>query len=177
MEAATTLTKRENQFIHMSFVKKDFKECLQAIEKQLHECNGQSEYALYVKGLILRQRGKIRESLPIFQAALHLNRRNVNNLKQVGQTLFLMGRHREAMEVLDKALDIQSEDRTIWYCKGLCAKFLGEYDEAVEYLKTSNSILQSEKAFLACRCIEVTRGNRRSARVLRRGRRNVPGKH
>ena len=149
MEAATTLTKRENQFIHMSFVKKDFKECLQAIEKQLHECNGQSEYALYVKGLILRQRGKIRESLPIFQAALHLNRRNVNNLKQVGQTLFLMGRHREAMEVLDKALDIQSEDRTIWYCKGLCAKFLGEYDEAVEYLKTSNSILQSEKAFLA----------------------------
>ena len=149
MEAVTTLRQRANQFIHMSYVKKDFKECLQAIEKQLHECNGQSEYALYVKGLILRQRGKIEESLPIFQAALHLNRQNVNNLKQVGQTLYLLGKHREAMDVLDQASDIQGEDRAIWYCKGLCAKFLGEYDDAVEYFKTSNSILQSEKAFLA----------------------------
>ena len=72
----------------------------------------------------------------------------MNNLKQVGQTLYLLGKHREAMDVLDQASDIQGEDRYL-VLQGLCAKFLGEYDDAVEYFKTSNSILQSEKAFLA----------------------------
>lgn len=140
---------RMNHYIHTCYVRQDFRECLSAIEQSLRETSGQSEYPLYIKGLILRQRGKIEESLPIFQAALFLNPKNINNIKQVGQTLYLMGKYKEALEVFEEASDVNSEDRAVWYCKGVCCKYLGDYDEAIENFKTSNSILQSEKAFTA----------------------------
>jgi Bardet-Biedl syndrome 4 protein len=145
----STVRMRANHYIHMCYIRQDYRECLSAIERVLHECNGQSEYPLYIKGLILRQRGKIEESLPVFQAALFLNPKNVNNLKQVGQTLYLMGKHREALEVFEQASDMYSEDRAIWYCKGLCCKLLHDYDDAIEHFKTSNSILHNEKSFMA----------------------------
>ena len=140
---------RMNHYIHSCYVRQDFRECLSAIEQSLRETSGQSEYPLYIKGLILRQRGKIEESLPIFQAALFLNPKNINNIKQVGQTLYLMAKYREALDVFEEASAWNSEDRAIWYCKGICCKYLGDYEEAIENLKTSNSILQSEKAFMA----------------------------
>ena len=122
---------RMNHFIHLSFVRKEYRECLEAIETCLQESGGQSEYPLYIKGLIMRQRGKVEDSLPIFQAALFLNPKNINNVKQVGQTLYLMGKYKEALEVFEEATSLNSEDRAVWYCKGLCCKFLTEYDEAV----------------------------------------------
>ena len=147
--AESILRNRQNHHIHACFVRKEYRECLGAIESCLQEVGGQSEYPLYIKGLIMRQRGKIEDSLPIFQTALFLNPRNINNVKQVGQTLYLLGKYKEALEVFEEATDLNSEDRAVWYCKGLCCKFLGDLDEAVENFKTSNSILQSEKTFMA----------------------------
>ena len=51
--------------------------------------------------------------------------------------------------MFEEASDVHSEDRAVWYCKGVCCKYLGDYDEAIENFKTSNSIFQSEKAFIA----------------------------
>jgi Bardet-Biedl syndrome 4 protein len=64
----STLRQRQNHYIHSCFIRNDYRNCLQAIEAQLHACNGQSEYPLYIKGLIMRQQGRIEESLTIFQA-------------------------------------------------------------------------------------------------------------
>ena len=44
------------------------------------------EYPLYVKGLILRSRGKIQESLTLFSSATCLNPHNTANLKQASVT-------------------------------------------------------------------------------------------
>jgi acyl-CoA synthetase (AMP-forming)/AMP-acid ligase II len=41
--------------------------------------------------------------LTTFQAALCLNPTNVNNLKQVGRSLYLLGKHNTALEVFDEA--------------------------------------------------------------------------
>ena len=57
--------------------------CLKTIDQQLKDCRGMSEYPIYVKALIKRQRGEINESLQLFQAATCLNPHNVANLKQV----------------------------------------------------------------------------------------------
>ncbi len=69
-------------------------------------------------GLILRHQGRIEESLNNFQAALCLNPMNINNLKQVGRSLYLLGKHKTALEAFDEAEQLNSEDREIWHNKG-----------------------------------------------------------
>ena len=73
------------------------------------DCRGLSEYPIYVKALIKRQRGEIAESLQLFQAATCLNPHNVANLKQVGRSLYLLGRHKAALDVYEEALKLGSE--------------------------------------------------------------------
>lgn len=77
------LREKVNWLIHHQYVRQDYDICLKTIEEHLKECQGLSEYPIYVKALIKRQRGEIAESLQLFQAATCLNPRNVSNLKQV----------------------------------------------------------------------------------------------
>lgn len=128
--------------------------------------NGQSEFPLYVKGwrfdlifpyynsyhvflsaLILRQQGRIDESLTTFQAALCLNPLNVNNLKQVGRSLYLIGKHKTALDVFEEAELLASEDRDIWHNKGMCYLYLKQYDKAIECFETANSIQRHEVTY------------------------------
>ena len=74
---------KRNWYIGLLYVRQEYSECLVVIEDQLRECGGLCEYPLYVKALILRQRGKIQESLTLFQSATCLNPGNIANLKQV----------------------------------------------------------------------------------------------
>ena len=143
----STLRQRQNHYIHSCFVKNDYRECLKTIESQLHICNGQSEYPLYIKGLIMRQQGRIEESLTIFQAALCLNPVNINNIKQVGQSLYLLGKHKEALGVFEEAERINSEDRMIWHSKGMCYRFLKQKAMAIECFETANGIQKHERTF------------------------------
>eukprot|EP01031_Cornospumella_fuschlensis_P042904 gene42904-52423_t len=130
--AKSTARERLNAYIHILYTKKDFNECLRKIEEQLKATQGQSEYALYAKALILRHKGRIEESLTTFQAALCLNPVNVANLKQVGRSLYLLGKHKMAIEVFDEAEKLSSEDRDIWHNKGLCYLYMKQYDKALE---------------------------------------------
>eukprot|EP01038_Epipyxis_sp_PR26KG_P013114 gene13114-17578_t len=143
----STSRERLNAYIHMCYTKKDFNECLRKIEEQLKATNGQSEYPLYIKALILRQQGRIEESLTTFQAALCLNPMNVNNLKQVGRSLYLLGKHKTALDVFDEAEQLNSEDREIWHNKGMCHLYLKQYDKALECFDTANSIQRNEITF------------------------------
>lgn len=59
------------------------------IKERLSESNGQCEYALYVQALILRQEGRIQESLECFQTCSLINAQNPNNLKQVARSLLV----------------------------------------------------------------------------------------
>jgi len=143
----STLRERQNYYIHACFIHNDFRECMKTIENQLHLCNGQSEYPLYIKGLIMRQQGRIEESLTIFQAALCLNPVNINNLKQVGQSLYLLGKHREALNVFEEAEKLNSEDRMVWHSKGICYHYLKQYETAIECFETANGIQKHERTF------------------------------
>lgn len=94
---------RQNWLVHMLYVRQEFDACLKVVEEALRESQGMSEYPIYIKALIKRQRGEIQESLQLFQAATCLNPRNVCNLKQVGRSLYLLGRHKAAIDVYDEA--------------------------------------------------------------------------
>ena len=94
--------------------------------------------------LILRQQGRIEESLTSFQAALCLNPTNVNNLKQVGRSLYLLGKHKVALDVFDEAEQLNSEDREIWHNKGMCYLYLKQYENSLNSFETANSIQRSD---------------------------------
>jgi tetratricopeptide (TPR) repeat protein len=116
----------QNQRIHDLFVRKNYKECLEAIETQVKKFEGTSEYPLYVKGLILRQEGKIQESLLTFEKVVELNPVSLDNLKQVGKTYMLLGRFKEAIDNFDQAIQLQTDPD--WEClhnKAMCLQQLG----------------------------------------------------
>jgi len=99
----------------------------------------------------MRHQGRIDESLTTFQAALCLNPCNVNNLKQVAQSLYLLGlpfywcyymvfysstllvkfsiiltkgKHKNALDVYEEAERLSPEDRDIYHNRGMCYLYL-----------------------------------------------------
>lgn len=69
---------------------------------------------------------------------------NVNNLKQVGRSLYLLGKHKTALDVFEEAEQLNSEDREIWHNKGMCYLYLKQYDKSLECFELANSIQRNE---------------------------------
>ena len=138
---------RRNARIHHLYVRHDHKECLELCEEVLAEFDGMCEYPIYVKALIKRQRGRIQESLQLFQAATALNPHNVDNLKQVGRSLYLLGKHKAAVDVYDEAAKIASEDWEIWHNKGLCFMHMQQYGASIDCFRQANEIARHDTTY------------------------------
>ena len=102
---------QHNWRIAQLYARNEFDECLAVVEKALTASNGLNEYPLYVKALITRQRGEIQQALELFQDATCLNPSNVRNLKQVGHSLYLLGKHKAALGVYEQARSLSAELR------------------------------------------------------------------
>ncbi len=146
--APSVVRQKANHYIHLLYTRKQYDECCRVIEQQLVESKGLSEYPIFVKALIKRQRGEIKQSLELFQAATCLNPQNVSNLKQVGRSLFLLGKHEAAIGVYDDALGLGIDDWEIWHNRGLCYKLLKDYDEAEDSFRNANAIQRHSATFL-----------------------------
>ncbi|CAN0041747.1 unnamed protein product [Ectocarpus sp. 6 AP-2014] len=142
------LRERRNWRIFSAFARQEYPECLQIIEEQLRACNGLAEYAIHVKGHIVRAQGQIQESLVLFQAATCLNPQNPSNLKEVGRCLFLLGKHKAALDVYGEAQQIDSEDWEVWHSRGLCYMHLKQFERALEAFEQANSISRHDSTFL-----------------------------
>jgi Bardet-Biedl syndrome 4 protein len=106
----------------------------------LHESKGRSEYALYAKALILRVKGSIHESLELFKKCHLLNPTYIDYLKQFGRSLYLLGRHKAAIEVFDECLNIDKNDWEVHLFKALSYKYLRIYDLAIKCFQRANDI-------------------------------------
>jgi len=138
----------QNWYIHSTYIRNEHEACLAIIDKCL-ATSAFCEYAIYVKGLIYRERGRIEESLTLFQSATCLNPNNPANLKQVGHSLYLLGKHRQAIEVYDEAKKIRDEtmkvkglppndDWELLHNKGLCYIHLSQLEAAAECFTRAN---------------------------------------
>ncbi len=112
------------------------------------ESRGQTEYPIFVKALIRRQQGAIAESLQLFQAATCLNPHNVANLKQVGRSLYLLGKHKQAIEVYEEAQRIGIDDWEVFHNKGLCFLYLKRYKAAIENFQQANAIQRHDSTYM-----------------------------
>ena len=98
--------------------------------------------------MILRIRGKIHESLEMFKKCHLLDPANIDYLKQFGRSLYLLGRHKAAIDVYDECLKIRENDWEIYFYKGLSYKYLRIYDEAIENFKKANEKQKHDCTFI-----------------------------
>jgi len=101
-----------------------------------------------LKALILRIKGNIHESLELFKKCHLLNPTNADYLKQFGRSLYLIGRHKAAIEVFDECLNLNSQDWEVFFYKGLSYKFLRIYDEAIANFTQANVIHRHEATYI-----------------------------
>lgn len=129
--AVINIKEKLNWLIHIMFLRQEYDDCVKLIEDMLIESQDKSEYALYAKALILRVKGNIHESLEMFKKCHLLNPTYIDYLKQFGRSLYLLGRHKAAIEVFDECLNIDKNDWEVYYFKGLSYKYLRIYDQAI----------------------------------------------
>ena len=109
---------RRNWLIHLHYTRKEFDACKSIIRSQLDETRGMCEYANYIQGLVLRHEGKIQESLEMFQICNILNPNSADHIKQMARSLFLLGRHKLAIEAYRQA-EARSEKQDWEICHNL----------------------------------------------------------
>ncbi|KAL4234073.1 Bardet-Biedl syndrome 4 protein [Mactra antiquata] len=139
---------RRNWLIHLHYVRKEYEQCKQLIKEQLGESGGMCEYAVYVQALILRMEGKIQESLELFQTCALLNPNSGENLKQVARSLFLLARHKAAIDFYNEAEKLSANDWEICHNKGVCFMYLREMDKAKEALQKAIGFKRHEISYV-----------------------------
>merc|ERR1719319_947972 len=140
---------RRNWLIHLHYVRREYEVCKRIIKQQLAESHSMCEYANYVQGLILRQEGKIQESLEQFQVCNILNPNSSDNIKQMARSLFLLGRHKLAIEAYRQA-ESRAEvgDWEIAHNLGVCHLYLKEYEEAKSMLRSALELAKHEQTYV-----------------------------
>ncbi|KAK7912681.1 hypothetical protein WMY93_012892 [Mugilogobius chulae] len=142
------IVERRNWLIHQHYIRKDYDTCKTIIKEQLQETNGMCEYAIYVQALILRLEGKIQESLELFQSCAILNPASADNLKQVARSLFLLGKHKAAIEFYHEAAKLNDKDWEICHNLGVCYFFIKDLKHAEEHLNAALLLNKHDRSFM-----------------------------
>lgn len=153
---------RRNWLIHLHFTRKEYETCKAIIKEQLDETQGMCEYALYVQALIFRHEGKIQESLELFQTCSILNT-SADNLKQVARSLFLLGRHKNAIDVYEEASRMNCKDWEICHNLGICYMNLQNHKLAFENFRQALQLRPHDETFEALGKLYILEGDIKAA--------------
>ena len=79
-----------------------------------------------------------------------LNPFNLCNLKQVGRSLFLLGKHKAAIDVYQEAQRIGrgAKDWETWHQIGVCCTYLKQYSKALENFKEANQLQRHDITYI-----------------------------
>ncbi|XP_034937522.1 Bardet-Biedl syndrome 4 protein isoform X2 [Chelonus insularis] len=125
-----------NWLLHRHYTRHEYLLTKKLIDYELARFDNKNEYASYLKGVILRQEGDIYTSLDYFRNCYDVNSININNLKQIANSLYLLGHHKHAIESYLEALKISNTpDWQIHQGLGECYIALKNVDQAEEELK------------------------------------------
>ncbi|XP_015727860.1 Bardet-Biedl syndrome 4 protein isoform X1 [Coturnix japonica] len=157
------ILERRNWFIYLLYVRREYDECKAVIKEQLLESNGRCEYAVYVQALIFRLEGKIQESLELFQTCSILNPRSADNLKQVARSLFLLGKHKAAIEVYNEAAKLDEKDWEISHNLGVCYMYLKHFNKARDQLNNALEMNRHDLTYMMLGKIHLLEGETEKA--------------
>ncbi|XP_033022756.1 Bardet-Biedl syndrome 4 protein [Lacerta agilis] len=147
-----------NWLIHLYYIRKDYDSCKILIKEQLQETRGICEYAVYVQALIFRLEGKIHESLELFQTCAILTPRSADNLKQVARSLFLLGKHKAAIEVYNDAAQFNEKDWEICHNLGVCYMHLKHFNKAKDQLNNALELNRHDLTYMMLGKIHLLEG-------------------
>ncbi|XP_055790837.1 Bardet-Biedl syndrome 4 protein isoform X4 [Salvelinus fontinalis] len=153
------ILERRNWLIHLHYIRKDYEICKSIIKEQLHETGGMCEYAIYVQALILRLEGKIQQSLDLFQSCAILNPGSSDNLKQVARSLFLLGKHKAAIEVYNEASQLNEKDWEISHNLGVCYIYTKDFNSAEEQLNIALELSKHDLTYMMLGKIHLLEGD------------------
>ncbi|XP_072321543.1 LOW QUALITY PROTEIN: BBSome complex member BBS4-like [Eucyclogobius newberryi] len=153
------IVERRNWLVHQHYIRKDYDTCKTIIKEQLQETNGMCEYAIYVQALILRLEGKIQQSLELFQSCAILNPASADNLKQVARSLFLLGKHKAAIEFYHEAAKLNHTDWEICHNLGVCYFFIKDLKHAEEHLNAALQLNKHDRSFLMLGKVHLQAGD------------------
>lgn len=139
---------RKNALIYQTFVRKEYDRCEALIQEQMRESHGHCEFAFHALALIQRHRGNMQRSLELFQEAMRLNPTNIENAKQVARSLFLMSRHRAALEVYEQTIRLGLKDWHVVHNQGECYVFLKELEKARQCFLAALTLQSSDQTYM-----------------------------
>uniref|UniRef100_A0A4W4GM56 Bardet-Biedl syndrome 4 n=1 Tax=Electrophorus electricus TaxID=8005 RepID=A0A4W4GM56_ELEEL len=154
------ILERRNWLIHLHYIRKDYDTCKAIIKEQLQDTQGMCEYAIYVQALILRLEGKIQQSLELFQSCSILNPTSSDNLKQVARSLFLLGKHKAAIEVYNEAARFNQKD---WVKKPPMIPLCKHTHDAEEQLNMALQLNKHGMTYMMLGKIYLIQGNTEKA--------------
>nr|XP_056721849.1 Bardet-Biedl syndrome 4 protein [Euleptes europaea] len=157
------ILEKRNWLIHLHYIHKDYETCKIAIKEQLQESHGMCEYAIYVQALIFRLEGKIQESLELFQTCAILSPQSADNLKQVARSLFLLGKHKAAIEVYSDAAKLNRKDWETFHNLGVCYMHLKHFNKARDQLNAALELSQHDLTYMTLGKIHLLQGNTEKA--------------
>eukprot|EP00892_Ulva_mutabilis_P012887 jgi/Ulvmu1/9971/UM059_0020.1 len=139
---------RRNHRIHLLYARRDYDKCLDLIQDTVTDAGGGfAHYPIFIRAIILRQQGLIKESLRVLEEAIRLDPQNPDNLKQVGHSLYLLGQHKVALDVFDEALNVYPKDWEIYHERGLCYLYLSQLPQAEVALRRAIELEPYEKTY------------------------------
>jgi len=138
----------ENWRLHLMFLRQEYDECLWIVDNLIFNSIDKSEYAMFIKALILRIKGNIHESLELFKKCHLMDPLNADYLKQFGRSLYLLGWHKAAIDVYDECLAINQNDWEVYFYKGLSYKYLRIYDEAISNFTSANNVKKHDCTYI-----------------------------
>ncbi|XP_064844796.1 Bardet-Biedl syndrome 4 protein-like isoform X1 [Oncorhynchus masou masou] len=153
------ILERRNWLIHLHYIRKDYEICKAMIKEQLQETQGMCEYAIYVQALILRLEGQIQPSLELFQSCAILNPTSPDNLKQVARSLFLLGKHKAAIEVYQEAGKLNEKDWEINHNLGVCYSFIKDFQNSEEQLNAALRLKKHDRTFMTLGKVHLLAGD------------------
>ncbi|XP_053320997.1 Bardet-Biedl syndrome 4 protein [Spea bombifrons] len=153
------ILERRNWLIHLHYMRKDYETCKAVIKEQLQATEGVCEYAIYVQALILRLEGKIQESLELFQTCAILNPTSPDNLKQVARSLFLLGKHKAAIEVYNEASRLNQRDWEICHNLGVCYLHLKDLAKSKQQLSLALQLHRQDLSSMVLGKVQLMEGD------------------
>jgi Bardet-Biedl syndrome 4 protein len=137
-----------NWMLYLIFLKGEYEECLDLMSKHSKEGNIESNFSIYLRSLIKRNKGDLNESLELLRKCYSFNENNNDLLEDIGLNLSLLGKFKMANDIFDEILSRKTDDLNSYYQKGICYTNLNEYDMAISCFMKANSIRLEEKTYL-----------------------------
>lgn len=88
----------------------------------------------------MRRQGMVQESMELFRQANLLNPNSVDALKQIGRSLYLLGKFKLSMDCFAECLKQAPDDWEIYHNQGLCYFAEKNYTMSVDMFKKANLI-------------------------------------